>query len=132
MKFEYELNYDFVKEELSFKVTKQPESLRSTTTERCLFETMVNGVKRKVFSTREPEIGRCTDDMWIRGYNVESDSRINTKHISPSKAADIATLMKKFQEWVEENVDTEVEMTVSEIEKKLGYKIKIVAEDEKK
>lgn len=132
MKFEYELNYDFVKEELSFKVTKQPESLRKNDMTR-LFVKYTKDRDYKVKTYLRPAIYRhaTADVIFIRGNDRLCDNDTVCTCVAPDEALHIAEVLKEFQKWVEENVDTEVKMTVSEIEKKLGYKIKIVAEDER-
>ena len=126
MKFEYELNYDFVEEKLSFKITKMPEKYRSTIRAGKNFN--VNGRDWSIRSVSSPEIKLHMRQIYLRGCADEYDDRIHTVDCAFSNAKDIACVLKLFQKWVEED-DDEVVMTVAEIEKKLGIKnLKIVKE----
>lgn len=124
MKFEYELNYDFVNEELSFKITKMPEKYRG----RKDITIPVDGENWNFYSAFYPELSYDCRTIYLRGSDKGKDFDVNKLSYDYSEAIDISKALKAFQEWVEEDND-EVVMTVAEIEKKLGIKnLKIVKE----
>lgn len=124
MKFEYELNYDFVKGELSFKITKMPEKYRAT---GLVVKIPVGIGIWKIESVACPSISTWDHTIYLRGNHRSDDDLRLTIPYDLIDANTISEVLKQFQEWVEK--DKEVIMTVSEIEKKLGIKnLKIVKE----
>ena len=127
MKFEYELNYDFVTGELTYKINKMPESLRY---KGKIIDFCSNGHCWWIKSYQFPEILINSGSIYLRGrYTYRDDEKCIIK-VSPEKAIEISDVLDQFQEWVEnEYEEPKVEMTVAEIEKKLGIKnLKIVKE----
>lgn len=125
MKFEYELNYDFVTEELTFKVTKMPESLRG---KEDIKKFTVDDEEISVLSMGHPEIS--DHYIFLRGTTMGMDNEIHESVQTIDNAFRVAKALKEFQSWVEhEYEEPKVEMTVAEIEEKLGIKnLKIVKE----
>lgn len=129
MKFEYELNYDFVNEKLTFKVTKMVESLRHKGDIKS-FE--VHGSDWWVKSYGYPDITKNNAYIYLPGRDGSQDDSEVVISCDNAQAITISKVLKEFQSWVEnEYVDPNerVEMTVAEIEEKLGIKnLKIVKE----
>lgn len=125
MKFEYKLNYDFVKEELSFQVTKMEESLRGITD-----ITTIDGWKFISISLPTIQFNRMYHKIYLPGTFVENDSDISIIECDYETAYGMDKVLKKFQDWVEANCpETTVEMTIAEIEEKLGiHNLKIIKE----
>jgi hypothetical protein len=118
MKFEYELNYDFVSEKLSFKILKMPEKLRKNTDNKIITD---RGTTIEIKSLFHPEIG-YNANIFLRGVDCSRDNDTSVVIKKPLEALDIADALAKFQKWVEENTEAEIVMTIKEIEQKLGIK----------
>lgn len=124
MKFEYKLNYDFVQEELSFQVTKMEESLRGIND-----ITTLDGCKFISIGCPAIHFNRVYHDIYLPGSIVEKDGDISIITCDYETAYDIGKGLKKFQDWVEANCHETVEMTIAEIEEKLGiHNLKIIKE----
>lgn len=125
MKFEYELNYNFVNENYTFKVTKMPESLRCKGT---IKKIDIEGTTIRIESVSYPEL--YSEAVFLRGANEGADDRVDNTTMSINSIIKLGKALKEFQRWVEnEYEEPKVEMTVAEIEEKLGIKnLKIVKE----
>lgn len=131
MEFEYKLHYDFVSTELSFAVTKMPEDLRYSERKDDSLITNIASSKDNewaIRSYRYPAIGPRVNYIYLRGANRRRDNECQTLIVDGSTAVEIAEVLAKFQQWVEDN-SRETVMTIAEIEEKLGIKnLKIKAE----
>lgn len=124
MKFEYKLNYDFVKEELSFQVTKMEESLRGK-----YLITTINGYE--IWSCDNIELRGGSDSIYLPGDDTKRDDDVARFDCGTEDAINIALAIAKFQIWVEANYGEHkpVEMTIAQIEEKLGiHNLKIIKE----
>lgn len=130
MRFEYNLKYDFVDSKLSFQITKMEESLRG----KCdIKELIIDGEDWHIKSISYPAIyagdERMSNLIYLAGSSRESDSREIYFYCDAELALTIAKVLKEFQSWVEnEYEEPKTEMTIAEIEKALGKKIKVVKE----
>lgn len=131
MEFEYTLHYDFVSTKLSFAVTKMPEDLRCRESKEDSVITNIASSKDNEWTIRScgyPEIEPSANYIYLRGTNRHRDGKCQTLIVDGSTAVEIAEVLAKFQQWVEDN-SRETVMTIAEIEEKLGIKnLKIKAE----
>ena len=131
MEFEYKLHYDFVSTKLLFEVTKMPEDLRYSESKDDSLITNITSSKDNEWAIRSykyPEIKPSANYIYLRGMHRHRDDECQTLIVDGSTAVEIAEVLAKFQQWVEDN-SRETVMTIAEIEEKLGIKnLKIKAE----
>lgn len=124
MEFEYKLHYDFVSTKLSFAVTKMPEDLRYSESKDDSFITNIASSEDNEWTIKSynyPEIEPSVNCIYLRGADRHRDDECQTLIVDGSTAVEIAEVLAKFQQWVEDN-SRETVMTIAEIEEKLGIK----------
>ena len=126
MKFEYDLAYNFVSNELSFKITEMPEDFRDVG--KITEITSSENNRWEIKSSSHPEIMGEHKIIYLRGICEGKDDLTHKLLVSKHRAREIAEVLEKFQKWVEDS-RTETVVTIAEIEEKLGIKnLKIVKE----